>query len=257
PKESGIVYCASRKTAESVAERLSGSGVPAKPYHAGLGAEERSRNQEQFLLYEVRVIAATIAFGIGINKPNVRFVVHHDLPKNIESYYQETGRAGRDGLPSECVLLFSASDVVKQTRFIEEKSENEQRIAREQLRQMVHYAETRECRRATLLKYFGEEWPANSTTTGDNGPPLQPSCDGCDNCLTPRQTFDGTIPAQKFLSCVHRICAKSGFGFGLNHVVEVLTGADTQAIRRTRCACIRSFLRCVAPRDGALLSDNH
>jgi ATP-dependent DNA helicase RecQ len=221
PNESGIVYCASRKTADSLARNLSEDGVKAKPYHAGLTARERTQNQELFLRDDVRVITATIAFGMGINKPNVRFVVHHDLPKNIESYYQETGRAGRDGLPSECVLLFSASDVVKQTHFIDEKSENEQRIAREQLRQMVHYAETRECRRATLLRYFGEEYG-------------QPSCNGCDNCLTPRETFDGTIPAQKFLSCVHRICAKSGFGFGLNHVVEVLTGADTQAIRQRR-----------------------
>jgi ATP-dependent DNA helicase RecQ len=221
PNESGIVYCASRKTADSLARNLSEDGVKAKPYHAGLTARERTQNQELFLRDDVRVITATIAFGMGINKPNVRFVVHHDLPKNIESYYQETGRAGRDGLPSECVLLFSASDVVKQTHFIDEKSENEQRIAREQLRQMVHYAETRECRRATLLRYFGEEYG-------------QPSCNGCDNCLTPRETFDGTIPAQKFLSCVHRICAKSGFGFGLNHVVEVLTGAETQAIRQRR-----------------------
>jgi ATP-dependent DNA helicase RecQ len=221
PNDSGIVYCASRKTADSLAKNLSEDGVKAKPYHAGLTARERTQNQELFLRDDVRVITATIAFGMGINKPNVRFVVHHDLPKNIESYYQETGRAGRDGLPSECALLFSASDVVKQTHFIDEKSENEQRIAREQLRQMVHYAETRECRRATLLRYFGEEYD-------------QPSCNGCDNCLTPRETFDGTIPAQKFLSCVHRICAKSGFGFGLNHVVEVLTGADTQAIRQRR-----------------------
>jgi ATP-dependent DNA helicase RecQ len=221
PNESGIVYCASRKTADSLARNLSEDGVNAKPYHAGLTARERSQNQELFLRDDVRVVTATIAFGMGINKPNVRFVVHHDLPKNLESYYQETGRAGRDGLPSECVLLFNASDVVKQTHFIDEKSENEQRIAREQLRQMVHYAETRECRRATLLKYFGEEYG-------------QPSCNGCDNCLSPRETFDGTIPAQKFLSCVHRICAKSGFGFGLNHVVEVLTGADTQAIRQRR-----------------------
>jgi len=221
PNDSGIVYCASKKTADSLARNLSEDGVKAKPYHAGLTARERTQNQELFLRDDVRVITATIAFGMGINKPNVRFVVHHDLPKNIESYYQETGRAGRDGLPSECVLLFSASDVVKQTHFIDEKGENEQRIAREQLRQMVHYAETRECRRATLLRYFGEEYD-------------QPSCNGCDNCLTPRETFDGTIPAQKFLSCVHRICAKSGFGFGLNHVVEVLTGADTQAIRQRR-----------------------
>jgi ATP-dependent DNA helicase RecQ len=221
PNESGIVYCASRKSADSLAARLNEDGVSAKPYHAGLTAAERTKNQELFLRDDVRVISATIAFGMGINKPNVRFVVHHDLPKNIESYYQETGRAGRDGLPSECVLLFSASDVAKQMHFIDEKSESEQRIAREQLRQMVHYAEARECRRATLLRYFGEQY-------------TQPSCDSCDNCLTPREIFDGTVPAQKFLSCVHRIHAKSGFGFGLNHVVEVLTGADTEAIRQRR-----------------------
>src|SRR5205809_1184015 len=234
PNESGIVYCASRKSADSLAARLNEDGVSAKPYHAGLTAVERTKNQELFLRDDVRVITATIAFGMGINKPNVRFVVHHDLPKNIESYYQETGRAGRDGLPSECVLLFSASDVAKQMHFINEKRGSEQRIAREQLRQMVHYAEARECRRATLLKYFGEEWPANSAAIGGHRPPLQVSCDGCDNCLTPREIFDGTVPAQKFLSCVHRIHAKSGFGFGLNHVVEVLAGADTEAIRQRR-----------------------
>jgi ATP-dependent DNA helicase RecQ len=219
PNDSGIVYCASRKGAESLARNLNEDGVSAKPYHAGLTSAERTKNQEAFLRDDVRVVTATIAFGMGINKPNVRFVVHYDLPKNLESYYQETGRAGRDGLPSECVLLFSASDVAKQLHFIDEKSESEARIAREQLRQMVHYAETRECRRATLLRYFGEEY-------------TKPSCEGCDNCLTPRETFDGTIPAQKFLSCVHRVHAKSGFGFGLNHVVDVLRGADTQAIRQ-------------------------
>jgi len=219
PAESGIVYCASRKSTESLARNLNEDGVAAKPYHAGLTATERTKNQEFFLRDDVRVVTATIAFGMGINKPNVRFVVHYDLPKNLESYYQETGRAGRDGLPSECVLLFSASDVAKQIHFIDEKSESEARIARAQLQQMVHYAETRECRRATLLRYFGEDYS-------------KPSCDGCDNCLTPRETFDGTIPAQKFLSCVHRICAKSGFGFGLNHVVDVLRGADTEAIRQ-------------------------
>jgi ATP-dependent DNA helicase RecQ len=218
PGESGIVYCASRKTADSLAKKLNDDGVKAKPYHAGLESKDRAKHQEQFLRDDARVITATIAFGMGINKPNVRFVVHHDLPKNIESYYQETGRAGRDGLPSECVLLFSASDVVKQTRFIEEKSEKEQRIAREQLRQMVHYAETRECRRATLLRYFGEEFPA--------------PCNGCDNCLEPRETFDGTLHAQKFLSCIYRIYEKQGFGFGLNHVVDVLAGAETEAIRQ-------------------------
>src|SRR5207253_5418016 len=154
--ESGIVYCASRKTADSLATKLGHDGIAAKPYHAGLEPRERSKHQEQFLRDDARVITATIAFGMGINKPNVRFVIHYDLPKNIESYYQETGRAGRDGLPSECVLLFNAGDVVKQRRFIEEKGEREQQIAHEQLRAMVAYAETRECRRATLLKYFGE-----------------------------------------------------------------------------------------------------
>jgi ATP-dependent DNA helicase RecQ len=218
PNESGIVYCASRKTADSLATKLNGDGVKAKPYHAGLEAKERTKHQELFLRDDARVITATIAFGMGINKPNVRFVVHHDLPKNIESYYQETGRAGRDGLPSECVLLFSASDVVKQRRFIEEKSEREQRIAQEQLRDTIHYAETRDCRRATLLKYFGEEFPA--------------PCNGCDNCLEPRETFDGTVPAQKFLSCIQRVRQKSGFSFGLNHIVDVLNGAATEPIRQ-------------------------
>jgi ATP-dependent DNA helicase RecQ len=219
PDDSGIVYCASRKSAESLARNLNEDGVSAKPYHAGLTNPERTKNQEAFLRDDVHVVTATIAFGMGINKPNVRFVVHYDLPKNLESYYQETGRAGRDGLPGECVLLFNASDVAKQLHFIQEKSESEARIAREQLRQMVHYAETRECRRATLLQYFGERY-------------TKQSCEGCDNCLTPRETFDGTIPAQKFLSCVHRILAKSGFGFGLNHIVDVLRGADTEAIRQ-------------------------
>jgi ATP-dependent DNA helicase RecQ len=218
PNDSGIVYCASRKTAESVAKKLSDDGIVTKPYHAGLEGRERAQHQEMFLRDDVRVVAATIAFGMGINKPNVRFVVHYDLPKNIESYYQETGRAGRDGLPGECVLLFSVADVVKQTRFIEEKSEKEQQVARDQLRQMIHYAETRECRRAVLLRYFGEQRP-------------DASCTGCDNCLTPRETFDGTIAAQKFLSCVHRVEQKSGFGFGLNHIVEVLTGAKTETVR--------------------------
>src|SRR5881409_4480057 len=219
PDDSGIVYCASRKSTESLARNLNEDGISAKPYHAGLTSSERTKHQESFLRDDVRVVTATIAFGMGINKPNVRFVVHYDLPKNLESYYQETGRAGRDGLPSECVLLFNPGDVVKQLHFIEEKSESEARIARAQLRQMVHYAETRECRRTTLLNYFGEDYS-------------EASCDGCDNCLTPRETFDGTIPAQKFLSCVHRIHAKSGFGFGVNHIADVLRGADTEAIRQ-------------------------
>jgi ATP-dependent DNA helicase RecQ len=219
PNDSGIVYCASRKSTESLARNLNEDGVGAKPYHAGLTNVERTKHQDAFLRDDARVITATIAFGMGINKPNVRFVVHYDLPKNLESYYQETGRAGRDGLPSECILLFRASDVAKQLHFIDEKSEKEASIAREQLQQMVHYAETRECRRGVLLEYFGEKF-------------LPQSCDSCDNCLQPRETFDGTVHAQKFLSCVYRIHARHGFGFGLGHVVDVLRGADTEAIRQ-------------------------
>ena len=229
PKESGIVYCLSRKGAESVAERLSENGIKAKPYHAGLTPKERSEHQELFLRDNIRVVCATIAFGMGINKPNVRFVVHYDLPKNIEGYYQETGRAGRDGLPGECVLLFSAGDAVKQTTFIDEKpNPQERQIAREQLQQMVHYAECAACRRTELLAYFGEEFSADD-------------CGACDNCLSPRATFDGTLAAQKFLSCVFRIREKNGFGVGLNHVVEVLTGADTDKIRKWDHAQLSTF----------------
>ena len=220
PSESGIVYCQSRKTTESVADKLNADGVKARPYHAGLTPRQRSEHQELFLRDEVRVICATIAFGMGINKPNVRFVVHYDLPKNIEGYYQETGRAGRDGLPSECVLLFSAGDVVKQMRFIDEKPEARERIiAHEQLRQMVHYAECAGCRRGELLGYFGEKSD-------------EESCGGCDNCLSPRDTYDGTLAAQKFLSCIYRVRQQSGFEFGMNQIVEVLTGAETEAIRK-------------------------
>ena len=220
PKDSGIVYCASRKTAESVAERLSEHGVLALPYHAGLTPKQRADNQDRFLRDRARVICATIAFGMGINKPNVRYVLHYDLPKNIEGYYQETGRAGRDGLPSDCVLLFSPGDVVKQTAFIEEKTDpEEQRLARTQLRQMVQFAECPSCRRAELLRYFSETYP------DDN-------CGGCDNCLSPRETFDGTQAAQKLLSCAFRVRQKNGFSFGLNHLVEILVGAQSEPIRR-------------------------
>ena len=219
PKESGIVYCQARNTAERLAERLVADGIAAKPYHAGLTPKERTANQELFLRDEARVICATIAFGMGINKPNVRFVVHYDLPKNIEGYYQETGRAGRDGLPAECVLLFSAGDVVKQLRFIDEKIGKEREIAREQLDQMVHYCESAICRRRELLDYFSEAFEPES-------------CEGCDNCLTPRESFDGTVAAQKFLSCVYRLREQSGFNFGINQAVEVLTGAETENVKK-------------------------
>ena len=218
--EAGIVYCLSRKGAENLASRLREDGVKSAPYHAGMETEERSRQQEKFLRDEVRVVCATIAFGMGINKPNVRFVVHFDLPKNVESYYQETGRAGRDGLPSECLLFFSAGDRVKQLRFIDEISDAKERErALAQLELMIHYAEGSDCRRRYLLNYFGEQFE-------------EASCNGCDNCLSPRETWDATVSAQKFLSCVYRIHEKSGFGTGVSHVVEVLTGANTEKIRK-------------------------
>ncbi|MEO6873641.1 MAG: DNA helicase RecQ [Opitutaceae bacterium] len=218
--ESGIIYCASRAATERVAEALSGRGFSARAYHAGLPGDERATNQEAFLRDDTRIICATIAFGMGINKPNVRWIIHHDLPKNIEGYYQETGRAGRDGLPGDCLLLFSAGDIAKQTHFLDEiTNEQEQQVARAQLRQIVHYAESSGCRRAELLAYFGETFPLDN-------------CGACDNCLEPRDTYDGTLAAQKFLSCVYRVAQNSRFGVGMNHLIEVLTGAATEKIRR-------------------------
>jgi ATP-dependent DNA helicase RecQ len=218
PADGGIVYCLSRKSTESLAEKLNKSGVAARAYHAGLGPEDRAANQEAFLRDEVRVICATIAFGMGINKPNVRFVVHHDLPRNLESYYQETGRAGRDGLPSECLLLYSRGDILKQKRMIEEKPDgDERRVALRQLNETAAFAEIGECRRRALLAYFGEIFP-------------EPNCGGCDNCVAPPEEVDVTVPAQKLLSCVYRVRQASGFSFGLNHVVDILLGSKAKSV---------------------------
>lgn len=218
--ESGIIYCSSRNGTERLAERLKENGIEAAPYHAGMDAAARSRNQEAFIRDDLQVICATIAFGMGIDKPDVRFVIHQDLPKNLEGYYQETGRAGRDGLSADCVLLFNAADVTKQTGFIEEKDdEHEQAVARQLLQQMVHYAESRECRRHVLLDYFSESYE-------------EENCGACDNCLEPKETFDGTEAATKLLACIYRVREHGRFSVGLNHIVDVLCGADTEKIRR-------------------------
>ncbi|MDE2483465.1 MAG: DNA helicase RecQ [bacterium] len=219
PNESGIIYAQSRNSAEELARKLDAAGVPARPYHAGLTAAQRSRNQELFIRDEIRVICATVAFGMGINKPNVRYVVHYDVPKSIEGYYQETGRAGRDGLPSECVLFFNGGDAAKQRHFIRQiEDEHERDQADRLLRKMLDFAAEPHCRRASLLRYFGEE-------------PEHANCGSCDNCLNPPEEVDVTIPARKLLSCVYRIRAHSGFGSGAHHLVDVLLGNATEKVQ--------------------------
>jgi ATP-dependent DNA helicase RecQ len=224
--ESGIIYCMTRNRTEELAEALIHEGVAARAYHAGLDSIERERRQDLFIKDKIPVIVATIAFGMGVHKPDVRFVIHHDLPKNIESYYQESGRAGRDGLPSECVLLYSRSDSVRLHRLIDSiTNEQEQMVARKHLVKLIEFCESAQCRRVELLQYFGE------TYQGGGGEPLA-ECGACDNCLTPRERIDGTQEAQKILSCIYRIQQKSGFRVGLHHVVDVLCGADTEKVRK-------------------------
>jgi ATP-dependent DNA helicase RecQ len=220
PDDAGIVYVGSRAGAEDLAARLTNAGIAALPYHAGLDAAKRSRHQERFIRDTTRVICATVAFGMGIDKSNVRFVVHYDLPKSIEGYYQETGRAGRDGVPAECLLFFNHGDVAKFERFIAEKeSEAERSVAREQLERMTRYAYSNDCRRRDLLAYFGEVW-------------TELNCGGCDNCLEPRPAVDATVDAQKILSCVERIRRANGHGVGITHVIDVLLGVENDKIWR-------------------------
>jgi ATP-dependent DNA helicase RecQ len=212
--QSGIVYCFARKQVDELAANMSRLGFSARPYHAGLEDEERRANQEAFLHDDIQIIVATIAFGMGINKPNVRFVLHYDLPKSVESYYQEIGRAGRDNLPAHCLLLYSYGDVQKLQYFIDQKEDSERQVAYEQLKALSQYAESEVCRRVPLMAYFGEKFVTHN-------------CGMCDNCLAEqKKQFDITIPAQKFLSCIHR----SGERFGAGHIADILLGAENQKV---------------------------
>ena len=214
PKQSGIVYCFSRRQVDELTEDLAAEGFSVKPYHAGLDDNIRKENQELFVHDDVQIIVATIAFGMGINKSNVRFIVHYDLPKNIESYYQQIGRAGRDGLRAHCLLLFSYGDAAKIRFFIDEKEGLERQVAQEHLEKMIDFCEEEECRRVPLLKYFGEEFHESN-------------CGTCDNCLGDiREKVDVTVAAQKFFSCVYR----SDEIFGEAHIIDILRGSRAKKL---------------------------
>ncbi len=214
--ESGIIYCATRKRVEEIAAFLADKGFDAVPYHAGLPDATRHAHQRRFQQDDAVVVVATIAFGMGIDKPDVRFVAHLNLPKSIEAYYQETGRAGRDGEPAEAWMSYGLQDMILLRRFIDDSDADDahRRIEHERLNTLLGYCESADCRRGMLLRHFGDEH--------DGG------CGNCDNCLTPPETFDATVAAQKALSCVYRVDQR----FGVSHLVDVLVGKSTEKVQR-------------------------
>jgi ATP-dependent DNA helicase RecQ len=214
--DAGIVYCLSRKRVDEIAAWLAAQGLTALPYHAGLGSDVRAANQSRFLNEEGVIIVATIAFGMGIDKPNVRFVAHLNLPKSVEAYYQETGRAGRDGLPADAWMIYGLQDVITLRQMLEagDAGDAHKRVERHKLDAMLGLCELSTCRRQALLSYFGETLPK--------------PCGNCDTCLEPPEAWDATVPAQKALSCVHR----TGQRFGVNYLIDVLLGKDDERIKR-------------------------